>query len=343
VQPTSLITDILRRLTARQELAEDILRPFFHEIMSGRCSDAEIAAFLVGLRMKGETAREIAAAAGVLREHMVRWHPGPREVLDTCGTGGDGLATFNISTATAFVLAGAGVAVVKHGNRSVSSKCGSADVLAELGLTFGCEPDQLRHSLNEANLAFCFAPLFHPAMKHVAVVRKTLGIPTLFNCLGPLANPAGAKRQLLGVGREDQLELMSGALALLGTERSFVVRSDDGLDEVSLSASTRVAVVTPGHVETKRWTPPDFGLAEVAIAEVTVADAKESARMIHQALEGQDGPAQRLILANAAAGLLLADKAPSLKDGVALARETLRSGRAFEVLQRLRSFETAGG
>ena len=346
MQPTnSLIPDALRQLTAGRELAPETLRSLLHEMMAGRMRDPEIAALLVALRMKGETAGEIAVAAQVMRDHMIAWNPGRADVVDTCGTGGDGLATFNISTATAFVLAGAGVPVVKHGNRSVSSKSGSADVLAELGISFGARPEHLRRCLDEANLAFCFAPLFHPAMKHVAQVRAMLGIPTLFNCLGPLANPAGARRQLLGVGRAELFEKMSGALARLGTERSFVVRSDDGLDEVSLSAPTTVAVVTAGHVDVQRWSPDEFGLDPVALDDVTVKGAADSARLIAAVLAGEPGPAQRLVLANAAAGLLLADKAATLRDGVDIARAVLREGRAAAVLTRLRLLEdreTAG-
>jgi anthranilate phosphoribosyltransferase len=340
VQSTnSLIPDALRHLTAGRELAPETFRPLMHEMMAGRLRDPEIAALLVGLRMKGETAGEIAVAAQVMRDHMIAWNPGRADVVDTCGTGGDGLATFNISTAAAFVLAGAGVPVVKHGNRSVSSKSGSADVLAELGISFGSRPEHLRRCLDEASLAFCFAPLFHPAMKHVGQVRAMLGIPTLFNCLGPLANPAGARRQLLGVGRPELFDRMSGALARLGTERSFVVRSDDGLDEVSLSAPTMVAVVTAGHVEIRRWLPDEFGLAAVSLDEVTVKGAADSARLIAAVLAGEAGPAERLIVANAAAGLLLADRVTTLRDGVDMAREALRSGRAAAVLSRLRSLE----
>jgi anthranilate phosphoribosyltransferase len=209
------IPNLLHKLLARQDLTDEEVGPLFDAIMKGQCGEAEIAALLIALRMKGETAGEIAAAAQALRNHMVRWEPGTEDVLDTCGTGGDGSSTFNISTATAFVLAGAGVPIVKHGNRSISSKSGSADVLDELGVPMESDPAVLRRCLAEANLAFCFAPLFHPAMKHVAAVRRALGVPTIFNCLGPLANPAGARRQLLGVGRPDLFELMAGALAKL--------------------------------------------------------------------------------------------------------------------------------
>src|SRR5579864_2659899 len=210
------------------------MRCLMSGLVKGEVPESEAAAFLIALRMKGETAAEIACAAEVLREHMICWDPGRPGVLDTCGTGGDGSGTFNISTATAFVVAAAGVPVVKHGNRAVSSKSGSADVLAELGVPLENDPIQARRCLDRANLAFCFAPYFHPALKHLAGLRRRLSIRTMFNLLGPLANPAGASHQLLGVGQPELLNLIAGALARLGTTHSLVVSSRDGLDEISL-------------------------------------------------------------------------------------------------------------
>ena len=226
--------------------------------MQGRFDEAGFGSrqFLMGLRTKRETALEIASAAEVLRGHMVRWDPGC-EVLDTCGTGGDGSGTLNISTAVAFVVAGAGVKVVKHGNRSVSSKSGSADVLAHLGIKIDGGLDLARTQLEQTGLAFCFAPLFHPALAHVASMRRRLGVPTIFNCVGPLANPAGAQRQVLGVGNPDLLDSMAGALARLGTTRSLVVCGRDGLDEVSLSGPTMVREVTGHDVRAYEWLGPD--------------------------------------------------------------------------------------
>lgn len=338
--PDAVFSDLLKKLLDRRDLAENEIGPLFQSIMMGQSSDAEIAGLLVGLRMKGETATEIAAAAQALRDHMIRWDPGFPDVLDTCGTGGDGSSSFNISTATAFVLAGCGVKVVKHGNRSMSSKSGSADVLTELGVPMDSDPDRLRRRLADTNLAFCFAPLFHPAMKHVSAVRRTLGVPTIFNCLGPLSNPAGAPRQLLGVGRHDLLELMAGALAKLGTTLSILVNSHDGLDEVSLSAPTRVCVVSDGLIQRHEWTPDDFGLDPVDMREVAVANPAESAAIIRHVLLGVEGPAQRLVVANAAAGLLAAEKAASLKEGVERAEAALRDGKALLVLRRLQELKT---
>ena len=232
-------------LIERRDLSAEQVRVLIGEIVAGRWSEAETAAVLVALRMKGETAVEIAAAAAVLRQHMVRLETGRDDVLDTCGTGGDGAQTFNISTAAALVAAGAGVPVVKHGNRAASSRSGSADVLATLGVTIEADPICARRCLDHAGLAFCFAPLFHPAMRHVAALRRRLGVRTIFNCLGPLVNPAEAPYQLLGVGWPELLDPLAGAVARLGTRRALLVCGRDGLDEVSLSSTTVVREVRP--------------------------------------------------------------------------------------------------
>lgn len=314
------------------------LRWILGEMMAGRCGEAEAAAFLIALRAKGETAGEIACAARVLREHMVAWDSGVADLLDTCGTGGDHSGTFNISTATALVVAGAGVPVVKHGNRSVSSRSGSADVLACLGIRIDGDADFARQCLREARFAFCFAPQFHPALKHVGPIRRRLGVPTIFNCLGPLANPAGASRQLLGVGRLDLLDRMAHALAQLGTTHALVLCSEEGLDEVSLSAPTQVREVFGNEVCERRWTPSDFGLESCRLAELSAPHAEASAGMIKEVLTGREGPAQRIVLANAAAALLAAGQVRTLREGVERARESINSGaslRVLETLQRL--------
>ena len=328
------ISETLNALLRREELGTAQMRFVLGQMMAGQCGEVEAAAFLTALRMKGETAGEIASAAQVLREHMVRWDPG-RPVLDTCGTGGDGAGTFNISTAAAFVVAGAGVPVVKHGNRSVSSKSGSADVLAALGIAIEGDAAQARRSLDRAGLAFCFAPNFHPSMKHVAALRRRLGFPTIFNCLGPLANPAGAEFQLLGVGRPELLDLMAGALARLGTRHAFVVHGGEGLDEVSLSTTTAVREVRGETINHLEWTAQDFGLAACSMKELTAADAVESAAMIRSVLCGAQGPARNVVLANAAAGLLAAERVTRLAEGVALAAEAIDSGQAMRVLESL--------
>jgi anthranilate phosphoribosyltransferase len=325
--------DALSALVARRELTGAQTRAAMTALVEGHASEAEAAAFLVALRMKGETAGDIAAAAQVLREHMVCWDPGPRDVLDTCGTGGDGASTFNISTATAFVVAAAGVPVVKHGNRSASSRSGSADVLAELGVSLEGSVDAARSALERCGLAFCFAPSFHPALKHVAALRRRLGVATLFNLLGPLLNPAGAAYQLLGVGRVELLDRMAGALAQLGTRHALVVCGRDGLDEVSLSAATVVREIRGEQVKVTEWVPADFGLEPCRLEDLQVDGPQSSAALIRQVLAGDRGPATRVVLANAAAALLAAEKVATLLDGVALASEALFSGQALGVLK----------
>lgn len=303
--------------------------------MAGRCGDVEIASILVGLRARGETAAEIAAAAEVLREHMVPLETGRDDVLDTCGTGGDGAGTVNISTAAALVAAGAGVPVVKHGNRAVSSRSGSADVLAALGVTVEADATFTRRCLDCAGMAFCFAPHFHPALRHVAAVRRRLGVRTIFNCLGPLANPAHAAYQLLGVGRAEWLEPLAGAMARLGSRHALLVHNHDGLDEVGLAAPTLVFEVRGGAVRHWEWTARDFGLPPTATADLHADGAEESAAAVRSVLEGKEGPVRRVVLANAAAALVAAERTESPAEGVRLAAEAVDSGNAHAVLRHL--------
>lgn len=327
--------EILNVLLERRDLSREQMRRVMSEMMAGRCEEAETAALLTALRMKPETAEEIACAAEVLREHMIRLDTGRTDVLDTCGTGGDGAATFNISTAAALVAAGAGVPVVKHGNRAVSSRSGSADVLAALGVAVEGGPQWARRCLDQAGLAFCFAPHFHPAMRHVASVRRRLRIRTLFNCLGPLANPAGASYQLLGVGRPELLDLLAGALARLGTRHALLVCGRDGLDEVSLAAPTLVREVRNGQVTQLEWTPRDFGLETCSLADLRADGPEASAAMIRALLDGQPSAASRVVQANAAAALLAADRVTTLHEGVRQAAAAITGGAARRVLERL--------
>jgi anthranilate phosphoribosyltransferase len=329
------VVDVLAALVERRDLGADEMRAVIGALIAGRCGEAETAAVLVALRMKGETAAELAAAAAVLREHMVALETGRDDLLDTCGTGGDGSDTFNISTAAALVAAGAGVPVVKHGNRAMSSRSGSADVLAALGVSVEGGPQCARRCLDRAGLAFCFAQHFHPALRHVAPVRRRLGVRTLFNALGPLANPAGAAYQLLGVGRADLLDSLAGALALLGTRRALLVCGRDGLDEVSLSAPTLVRGVRGHAVTAWEWAPEDFGLGHCTADEVRAQGPAESAAIIRGVLEGKDGPARRIVLANAAAALVAADRVATPREGVVCAAAALDSGRAQDVLRKL--------
>jgi anthranilate phosphoribosyltransferase len=307
------------------------------ELVAGRVDDARAAAFLTALRIKGESASEIADAARVLREQMVRLVPINGPVLDTCGTGGDDSGTFNISTAAALVVAGAGIPVVKHGNRAVSSRSGSADVLRELGVDIEGGPEWAQKCLDRIGFAFCFAPHFHRGMTHVAALRKKLGVRTIFNLLGPLANPANAPYQLLGVGKPELLDPLAGALAELGTRQAVLVCSRDGLDEVSLAAPTLVRIVRGDEYESREWTPADFGLGTVTTDEIQAAGPADSAAIIRDVLNGKNDPARLVTLANAAAALWAAEAVSTLKDGVARAESAIRGGAARTVLENLKA------
>ncbi len=327
--------EVLRALLERRDLTESQMRGAMQEVISGRATEGQVAALLVALRMKGESAIEIAAAAAVLREHMVRLETECDGVLDTCGTGGDGACTFNISTAAALAAAAAGVPVVKHGNRAVSSRSGSADVLSSLGVTVDVDAAAARRCLERAGIAFCFAPRFHPALRNVASVRRQLRIRTLFNCLGPLVNPAGAPFQLIGVGQVDLLDLLAGALAHLQIRRALLVCGCDGFDEVSLCGPTLVREVSGNVVRSWEWQPEDFGLPRCTLAELRADSPEESASIIRDIVSGKRGAARNIVLANAAAALLAARQVGDLRAGVARATEAVDSGRAREVLERL--------
>jgi anthranilate phosphoribosyltransferase len=327
---------LLATLLERQELAPAQMRGLMDDLVSGRCGEPEAAALLVALRMKGESAAELAAAVDALQQHMIPLDAAGIDALDTSGTGGDGHSTFNISTTAALLVAGAGVPVVKHGNRAVSGKCGSADVLARLGVTVEAGPDWARHCLREVGFAFCFAPHFHPALKNVAALRRRLGVRTIFNSLGPLLNPAATPFQLIGVGRPELLDLMAGALAQRGRcRRAFLVWGRDGQDEVSLAGPTVVREVCGSRVQALEWTPRDFGLPAGTLDGLRVQGIDDSVTLVRAVLEGQDGPARHSALANAAAALHVAGRAATLAEGVARAAEAIDSGRARKVLEQL--------
>jgi anthranilate phosphoribosyltransferase len=287
--------------------------------------------------MKGESIVELAVAARALRARMVPLDTGGRDVLDTCGTGGDGAGTFNVSTAVAFVTAAAGVPVVKHGNRAVSGRSGSSDVLRELRLPVGAGPEWSSQCFHDAGLAFCFAPHFHPALTRLAAVRRRLGVRTILNSLGPLANPAGAAFQLIGVGHPEMLDPLAGALAALGTRHAVVVCGIDGFDEVSLTGPTLVRDVRGRTITASEWSPADFGLEPCRLDDLRAADGAASAAMISEVLDDQPGPARRIVVANAAAALLAGDRVPTLRDGLTLADATIRTGQARRLLDRLRA------
>jgi anthranilate phosphoribosyltransferase len=307
--------------------------------MAGEATDAVLAAFLTALRVKGETPDELAGAVRAVRERMAPWDDGTeprRPLLDTCGTGGDGANTVNISTATAIVVAASGIAVAKHGNRSASGKSGSAEVLGELGIAIEAPPDRLRRCLTELGLTFLYAPQFHPALRHAAPVRRQLPFRTLFNLVGPLGNPTRPEYQIVGVSGERQALLIAEALVRLGTHRAAVVRGADGLDEVTLGGPTHVLWVEQGTIVPKIWTPEDFGLPGVSGSELRVSGPTESAAHLRSFLAGRLGVVRSSVLANAAAALLVADRVGSLREGVRLAAESVDSGRAATLLDRWR-------
>jgi anthranilate phosphoribosyltransferase len=339
------LLDALGKLSAGRSLTEVEAHAAVGDVMLGAAPEAVLAAFLTALRMKGETPDELAGAVRAVRERMTHWDDNPsggrRPLLDTCGTGGDGANTVNISTATAIVVAAAGVAVAKHGNRSASGNSGSAEVLTELGVEIEATPEQMQRCLNELGLTFFYAPRFHPALRHAAAVRRLLPFRTLFNLVGPLANPARPEYQIVGVSGERQALLVAEALLRLGTLRAAVVRGADGLDEVTLGGETHVLWVESGMIRPRTWTPDEFGLETVTAAELQVSGPSQSAALIRLILSGDSGPAGRAVLANAAAALLVVERVSSLREGVEVAAETIRSGRASELLERWREIGRA--
>lgn len=333
----------LDRLAQGQELSREETALAMNVIMTGGATDAQIGAFLMALRVRGETSEEIAGAADSMRAHAVRIHSDRRPLIDTCGTGGDGVGTFNISTASGFVVAGAGVAVAKHGNRSVSSRCGSADVLEAMGAKLDLPPGGVEACLETTGIGFLFAPHHHGAMRHAAGVRKDLAIRTLFNLLGPLCNPANVTHQLMGVYDGALTETVARVLSLLGCEGAMVVHGDGGLDEISLSGPTRVSEWRDDTLKTFEISPEGLGLTPAPLSEIQGGDAEENASVIRGVLENRPGPALEIVCANAGAALYVAGSAPDLAGGVVLAREAIADGRASKVLDAFCRFTREWG
>jgi anthranilate phosphoribosyltransferase len=304
-------------------------------IMTGQATPAQIGGFLIGLRMKGETVDEIAAAAKVMRDLATRVEVAGPHLVDTCGTGGDGASTFNISTASAIVTAAAGGRVAKHGNRSVSSSSGSADVLEAAGVKLDLTPAQVAACIDRVGVGFLFAPQHHSAMKHAIGPRKEMRVLTLFNLLGPLTNPAGAPNQVLGVFSPDWVEPLARVLKRLGSEHVLVVHAEDGLDEISIAAPTRVAELRDGDISVYTVTPEDFGLQRADLSAIAVENAGQSLAMINTVFDEQPGPARDIVRLNAGAAIYAAGLAASLADGVALASEAIQSGKARQTLAAL--------
>jgi len=324
----------IKKVAARETLSQTEAARTFEVIMSGGATDVQIGALLMGMQARGETVEEIAGAARVLRAKALSVRA-PVGAIDTCGTGGDAKGTHNISTCTAFVVAGAGVPVAKHGNRSVSSRSGSADVLAALGVNLECSPETIERCIAECGLGFMFAPSHHAAMRHVAKVRGELGVRTIFNLLGPLVNPAATKFQVVGVFDEKWVEPMAHVLGMLGVERAWVVHGADGLDELTTTNISYVAALDHGKISTFKISPRNAGLADAKPEDLVGGDAAENAAHIRAVLQGNQGPLRDIALLNAAAALMVAGKAKSLRDGVALAAESIESGKAMGVLEAL--------
>jgi anthranilate phosphoribosyltransferase len=328
--------DVLGKVAGGEDLSMDEMASAISSIMSGEWQDNEIGLLLMGLRTKGEAVTEIAGAAKAMRDKMTRIPTKRIGLLDTCGTGGDASGTFNISTAAAIVTAAAGIPVAKHGNRSITSKTGSADVLNSLGVNIDATVEQCATCLDEVGICFCFAPLMHQSMKHVGQVRKSLGVPTIFNMLGPLCNPAGAEYQLLGVGRPELRSKLAQALQLLGTSRAVVVSGEDGLDEVTLSGATNCTEVTRDQLREFQWMPEVFGLATVVDkTSMQVETPDESADKIRSILDGSEGPSLDIVLLNSAAAIWTTDASRSEMDCLEAARAAVVSGKAEQTLAQL--------
>jgi anthranilate phosphoribosyltransferase len=330
------LAQALEQLGAGRDLGAEEARAAVSAIMDGTASEVAVASFLTALRVKGETADELAGAVVAVRERMAAWQPPdpPRALLDTCGTGGDGARSVNVSTAAAVVVAACGVPVAKHGNRSASGNSGSAEVLAELGVAVEAEPGVLRRCLAEHNITFLFAPAFHPALRFAAPVRRQLPFRTLFNLVGPLANPARPDFQLVGTSNERQADLMAEALARLGVRRAAVVTGSDGLDEVTLDGPTHVRLVECGQVTTALWEVDQFGLRAARAEDLRVSGPAESADRLRRTFAGESGPVRDIVLANSAAALWVAGESATLAGGVRRAAEAIDSGEAARLVER---------
>ena len=330
-----MIADAIKRLVEGEDLDRQQMQSVFAEMMDGKASDVQKSALLIALRMKGETAEEIIGAAMAMRERVTPLDIDNARVVDTCGTGGDGRGTFNISTVAALVAAGAGALVAKHGNRAVSSSCGSADLLTELGVKVDLDARAVSEVMRRVGISFLFAPKLHPAMGAVVGVRRELGVRTVFNILGPLTNPALARRQVLGVYSDSLVDVIAHVLLALGAEHALVVHSRDGLDEISISAPTHVCEVGFGAIRTYEISPEELGIQRRPIETIAGGDPAKNASIARAILGGEKGPRADIVAANAGAALYVAGEAPTIRDGVALAREAIASGRARQKLEQL--------
>ena len=328
-------TELIEKVVGHQDLTADEAAAVMREVMEGRAPAVSLSALLAALVMKGERPAELVGFARTMRQHAVKLSVPPGNVFDTCGTGGDRSGTFNISSAAALVVASCGIKVAKHGNRSVSSRCGSADVFEALGVNITAAPPVVERGLDDANIAFFFAPTFHPSMKHAAQTRRELGIRTAFNLLGPLTNPAGASRQIVGVARPELTELLARALLMLGSERAWVVHGADGIDEISTTGHTKVSECRAGAVNTFYVHPSDFGVAKARPEDLRGGDATENAAIVRRVLDGEKGAPRDVVLLNAGAALFVAGQSASVRDGMAAATRSIDSGRARATLEAM--------
>ena len=331
-----MIKETISKAAMGKNLSRNEMKDAFGEIMAGKADSAQIAAFITALRMKGESIEEITGGAEVMRKFATKVKTKQKKVLDTCGTGGDKSGTFNISTIAAFVACGAGLTVAKHGNRSVSSKCGSADLLKELGINIEADLPTVEKCLDEIGIGFLFAPLLHSAMKYAAPVRRQLGIRTVFNVLGPLTNPAGATTQLLGVYDKSLVEPLANVLKNLGSVHALVVHGADGLDEVTTTGDTFVAELKDKNVKTYKVNPKDFGISKAKKEDLNGGDAKFNSKIAMDIFSGKPGPQTDIVLLNAGCAIYAGDKATTIKNGIELARSSILSGCALEKLNKLK-------
>ena len=336
-------TENLNKIISGRDLDQESSAAMLTDIFSGRITEAQIGAFMAALATKGETFEELAGAARAMRRKAVRIQALSKNVIDTCGTGGDASGSFNISTTTAFVTAGAGVVVAKHGNRSVSSKCGSADVLEELGVNLNVDPEIVEEAINEIGIGFMFAPIYHGSMKYAGKARTDCGIRSIFNMLGPLTNPAAASCQLLGVFAPQLTEMFARTLKLLGVKRAFVVHGHDGMDEITTTDLTRVTELDGELIKTYDLDPLDFFSDYATADDLKGGDVKENAAVTRSVLSGTQGPKRDVVVLNTAAALVAAETAPSLKEGVRLAQEAIDSGKALEKLEALIEYTRENG
>ncbi len=337
-----MVKDYIKKIVEGQNLNQKEIVDLFNILMSGEATDSQIGAVLTGLRMKGETVEEISSAAQVMREKAVKVPVKDKSrLIDTCGTGGDKVNTFNVSTITAFVVAGAGAKVAKHGNRSVSSKCGSADIMEALGIKIDLSPEKVAEAIEKIGLGFLFAPIYHPAMKNVIRQRKEIGIRTIFNILGPLSNPAEANYQLMGVYSKDLVEPLTKVLSTLGIKKAFVVHGLEGLDEVSITTETLVGELTDDEISIYKVKPEDFGLNSASLSDIEGGDLDYNLKIALDILEGKDySPKTDFVALNSAFALKAVGMVDDIKEGVELSKETIYSKKAFDVLEKLRSFSS---